>query len=67
LSIVGTDAAMFGTPVKKTCPDAIDVTGTCTITVTFNPTGAAPFDAQLKVEGNAVGGPVIISLHGTGT
>lgn len=50
----------------NTCGGTVVVGGTCTITVTFTPTAAGDLSGAVTITDNALGGPQVISLSGTG-
>lgn len=51
---------------SNNCPASLAVGASCTITVSFTPTGAGPFSAYLTMSDNATGGPHLAALTGTG-
>jgi hypothetical protein len=48
------------------CTEAMQITATCTILVTFDPTSLTPQSGSLTVTTNAPGSPHVIALSGTG-
>ena len=60
----GTDSGQF-TITGNTCTTVV-AAGTCTISVAFAPTAAAPASATLDVAHNAAASPSVVTLGGTG-
>jgi len=50
----------------STCGSSLAVGATCTITVTFAPTGLGNFSSNVSVTDNATGSPHTVALTGTG-
>ena len=50
----------------STCGSSLAVAATCTITVTFAPTGVGDFSGNVSVTDNAKGTPHTVALTGTG-
>lgn len=68
IGVTGANAGDF--PETNTCPLApttIAVNGTCTISVTFQPTAIGPRSAAVSVSDNAGSSPQTVALTGTGT
>jgi hypothetical protein len=51
---------------SNNCPASLAPGAGCAFTVTFTPTGAGPFRAFLTISDNAIGGPQLAALSGTG-
>jgi len=65
LTITGTNAGNFA-EIGNTCGSSVAAGGTCTVAVTFTPSGASSSTAALSITDNATGSPQSISLSGTG-
>jgi hypothetical protein len=65
ITISGSNAADFSQ--TNTCFPAISTPGSCTISVTFNPTAAGNRSATLNLVDNAVGSPQTVALTGVAT
>jgi hypothetical protein len=50
----------------STCGASIPANGSCTVSVTFDPTAAGPASGSLTVASNAPGSPLTVPLSGTG-
>ena len=66
ISIGGADASVFSIQ-SKTCGTELAGNSSCSISITFTPSGARDFAATLSVSDNAMGSPQSIPLTGTGT
>jgi hypothetical protein len=64
ISISGADAADF--KVTNTCGTTVAAGASCTISVTFTPTGAGARTAQINIAETADSNPLVIALTGTG-
>jgi len=51
---------------SNNCGSALNAGGSCTISVTFSPNGAAGYAGMLTITDNASGSPQTVSLTGTG-
>ena len=51
----------------NTCGSSIAAGGSCTVDVTFSPTSATSYSANLTVSSNATNGTLTVALTGTGT
>ena len=49
------------------CPASLPAGESCTLSVTFQPTGAGPRMGVVRIDDNAAGSPHAINLSGTGT
>jgi len=65
VSIGGPNGADF--TQTNTCGSSIATSATCSISITFVPSGVGARMASLFITGNISGGPLAISLSGTGT
>jgi len=68
LSVTGvsvSDAAQFAQ--TNTCSTALAPNATCTISLTFSPTGTGDRAASLSITHNAAGSPTSVAINGTGT
>ena len=63
ITITGTNPTVFAQ--TNTCGSSVPVNGSCTISVTFAPTGSGSFTANLNVADNATGSPQTVALSGT--
>ena len=50
----------------STCGASIPANGSCTVSVTFDPTAAGPAGGSLTVASSAAGSPLTVALSGTG-
>ncbi len=66
IAFSGTNASSF-VKTATTCATTIVVGGNCTISVAFKPTITGTLSGKLALDDNAIGGPQIVSLSGTGT
>jgi Abnormal spindle-like microcephaly-assoc'd, ASPM-SPD-2-Hydin len=64
LAVTGLNKQDF--PQTNNCPSSVAAGGSCTISVTFDPTATGPRKASVTVNDNAPGSPQSISLTGTG-
>jgi hypothetical protein len=51
----------------NTCGASIAANGSCTVSITFDPTAGGPATGSLTVASNAPGSPLAVALSGTGT
>jgi dienelactone hydrolase len=65
ISVTGADPADFAE--TNNCGTSVRSTGSCTISVTFQPTQSGSRAASLKLTDNAPGSPQAVALSGTGT
>jgi uncharacterized repeat protein (TIGR01451 family) len=65
IAITGANAADFSK--TTTCGGSVLDNATCTITITFTPSGANPEFATLSITDNANNSPQTLALSGTGT
>lgn len=65
ITITGTNSGDFSE--TNNCGDGVPAGGSCTIKVTFDPTGKGQRSATLEIEDNGGGSPQTVSLEGTGT
>jgi hypothetical protein len=64
VSISGTNSSDF--TVTNNCPTSVAANGSCTINVTFTPSGSGTRTATLTISDSAPGGQQTVSLSGTG-
>lgn len=64
ISITGTNASSFSQ--TNTCQATLAPNANCSVSITFTPTAAGPFTANLQVADNAPGTPQTLVLNGTG-
>jgi hypothetical protein len=65
ITIVGTNAGDFSQ--VNNCGNSLPAKGSCTIQVTFSPTGTGQRSASLQISDDGGGSPQSVSLTGTGT
>jgi uncharacterized repeat protein (TIGR01451 family) len=65
ITLGGANASAFSQ--TNTCGASLAAGASCTISVTFAPTGVASFAATLSIADNATGSPQTVTLTGTGT
>jgi hypothetical protein len=66
LSVVGANARDFA-EIANTCGGSVAAGSTCTIGVTFTPSGGGERTAALNITDNALGSPQTVSLAGAGS
>jgi len=66
MTITGTNAGDFS-QIANTCGNPVAPGDTCTVGMTFTPSGAGRRTATLSVTDNASGSPQAVSLTGTGS
>jgi hypothetical protein len=64
---IGGIAASSNFGVNHTCGSSLPAGGTCTLKVSFTPTGTGAASGAVTVTSNAAGSPQSVSLSGTGT
>jgi hypothetical protein len=52
---------------STTCSSTLAVNASCNINITFTPTALGARAATITINSDALGGPQVLSLHGTGT
>jgi len=65
IGITGTNATSYSQ--QNTCGSSVAASGSCTITVTFQPASTGTLTAKVSVADNATGSPQTVTLTGTGT
>jgi 6-phosphogluconolactonase (cycloisomerase 2 family) len=65
ISIGGANASSFSQ--SNTCPATLAPQNNCSVSITFAPSSAGPFTANLLVADNAPGSPQTLALNGTGS
>jgi hypothetical protein len=63
ITITGTNAGDYSK--ATTCGGTLSASASCTVSVTFQPTGAGTRTATLNIADNAAGSPQAVSLSGT--
>jgi hypothetical protein len=66
ITLGGTNPGAFAL-AGGTCATTVAASSSCTIAVTFTPTGATSYAATLNVANNAAGSPLVVTFTGTGT
>ncbi|MGA9977890.1 MAG: Ig-like domain-containing protein [Candidatus Sulfotelmatobacter sp.] len=66
VSITGTNSGDFGVTGCPIAPASVPATSSCTLSVTFTPTGSGTRKATLSVADGASGSPQTINLRGSG-
>jgi Abnormal spindle-like microcephaly-assoc'd, ASPM-SPD-2-Hydin len=68
LTMTGTNAGNFAaTSNCPLAPTTLPVSGTCTVSVTFSPSGPGPMTASLSIADDAANSPQGLGVSGTGT
>ena len=65
-TLAGTNASNFAI-YSNGCPSSLPAGGGCYIYVNFSPTAPGPATATLSINSTASGGPLTVTLNGTGT
>jgi hypothetical protein len=65
ITLGGTNASAFSQ--TNTCGVSLAAGASCSISITFAPTGVASYAATLSIADNATGSPQTVTLTGTGT
>jgi len=63
ITLTGANASSFAQ--TNTCGASLSANASCTISVTFSPSGAGSFSATLNVADNAAGSPQTVTITGT--
>ena len=64
VALAGTNPGDF--PDTSTCTGSVAANGTCTVAITFKPTGTGTRTATLSITDSAAGSPQSVTLSGTG-
>ncbi|MGO9268910.1 MAG: choice-of-anchor D domain-containing protein [Terriglobia bacterium] len=65
ITITGGNSSDFG--LSESCPGNLAGGASCTLSLTFTPTGAGPRKSSIRISDNAAGNPQQVPLTGVGT